>query len=272
MGLPSGAGYAPASVMLPLHQWLVLSAQGSAGDAFAEVQPPAPLPIDWLFSASLEPVLIVNAASALIAQLNPAAANLFGKLGNELSGTPFIGAFDSSSLAEIKRCLAMARKSGSADSAAVRTRDDGPVVRVQVSLARAAADIFYLVRLDGVPTAPSRTTSAVLDAVEGASVGFLMAESGLLVEYANRAFFDMVQVESASELYGTSVLHWLKFAQADLTRLREQMSEHQAVTLLTTQLSPLRTPQCRVEVCAIPVPEEREHSWGFTVRELPNLN
>jgi nitrogen-specific signal transduction histidine kinase len=259
--------------MLPLHQWLVLNAQSGAEDGFAELQPPAPLPVDWLFGASMEPVLIVNAANALIAQLNPAAANLFGGLGTTLIGAPLVACFEESSALEMQRCLALAQTTGGADSAPLRPLEGGPMLRAQVSLVRAAAETYWLVRLDAShATAPARTSSTVFDAVDQASVGFLMAESGLRVEYANRAFIDMIKVGATAELYGTSVLHWLKFSEADLTRLRDQVADHQAVALLTTHLCPVRQPRRRVEVCAIPVPEDRQTSWGFTVRELPNLN
>jgi PAS domain-containing protein len=264
--------YALRCDMLPLYQWLVLSPPGTEHNS-AELDLPALLPSDWLFNASNEPVLIVRAASGDIVQANPAAASLFGRVCTELAGTKFLSAFDKSSSAEIRRCLALAQNSGSAQTAALRTLN-GSSVRALLSLVRSPAESYMLIRLDhnGAPPVGDHGRSVVLAAIECAPVGFVLTESGFHIDYANRAFAEMVELKSAAEVHGSSLLRWLRLTDEDLARLSTQLSQREAATLLTTQLCPAINSPRRVEICAIPVPDAGNRCWGFTVRDLPRLN
>lgn len=228
------------------------------------------LPIDWLFKASIEPVLIVDAANERIAHLNPAACSLLTD-PDTLIGAPLIAAFDVSSAAQIRQCMDLALRVGSASSAPLRARGGAGSLRAQLSLVRTPRHAHLLVRLDPGPCLPERGESAVFDAMDRAPVGFLMTDSGLRVEYANRTLLEMLQ-EEPSAVQGTSLLRWLPLTPADCSQLRDCMAARQALTLLTTQLSRLRALPCPVAVCAIAVPEGGDTSWGFTVQDLSKFN
>jgi PAS domain-containing protein len=257
--------------MLPLYQWLVSGPQGTAGSSVdAEA---APLPSDWLFNASNEPVLIVNAANTNIVQANPPAAALLGQICSELAGTQFLAAFEKTNTAEIRRCLALAQSAGSASSAVLRTQNGGSDVRAQLSLVRSACESYMLVRLDrDVLRAGGRGRSPAFEAIDRASAGFLLTEHGFHIDYANRAFAAMAGVRSPAEVRGSSLLEWLQLTEEDLSGLRAHQSQRAAATLLTTELCPAGRRPRRVEICAIPVPDGVNQCWGFTVRDLPRLN
>jgi len=259
--------------MLPLYQWLVLGPHGTEGNS-VEAGAPAPLPSDWLFNASNEPVLIVNATTTNIVQANPPAAALFGQVYSELAGTLFVAAFEKSSGAEVRRCLDLARSAGSASSAVLRTQHGSAQVRAQLSLVRSPSDSFFLVRLDPDVRRPvsGAARSLAFEAIDRAVVGFVLTESDFHIDYANRAFAQMVEAGSAAEVRGSSLLGWLRLTEEDLSRLRAQLTQREAATLLTTQLCPVGKRPRRVEVCAIPVPDAVNQCWGFTIRNLPRLN
>jgi nitrogen-specific signal transduction histidine kinase len=264
--------------MLPLPQRSVLSPHDGEENS-AEAKASAQLSCDWLHAASDEPVIIVDAASESIVQANPAAAGLFRTTPPLLVGTKLSTTFEASSAAKVRRCLSMAQTAGSARTAAICARDGaiGLGIQIQVSLVRASPKSYFLVRLE--PNMPRRqsngrsgTKSVVFDAIDAAPVGFLIAEAEFRVDYANRAFVEMVGAESHVDVCGNVLTRWLRLTDADLSQLRVQLSQRQAATVLTAQLCPARGRPRRVEVCAVPVPDGHNTCWGFTVRNLPRLN
>jgi PAS domain-containing protein len=231
-----------------------------------------------LFAASLEPVLILDSATEAIVEANPAAAQLLGVDRSALVGIPFLRIFDSVSSLSVQTSLAAVRSAlGGADSVQVCTQDGGTPLSVTVSLFRASPRTFLLVRLaaagdGGLGDFRAGAPSAVFHAIEATSVAFLVTDSGFFLEYANRAFIDLVGLASQADVRSKSLARWLKFTAADLERLREQVSHRQAATLFCTGLETEHQPSRMVEVCAVVVPNGQDTCWGFTVRELPRLN
>ena len=238
---------------------------------------PAELPYDQLFAAAAEPVLIVDAATECIVEANPAAAALLTSTRPALVGALLTDAFVASGAEPIRSSLSRARRHGSSKALSVRTRDGGAELTATLSLFRTAAESYVLVRL----TAPSSALlhslrgggrSKVLDAIESASVGFLMTDSNFNVEYANPAFVEMIELSSVDEVVGKTLMHWLELSAADLARLSEQMSHRKAVTVLTTRLRSDQKRSCDVEVSAVAVPDQENACWGFSIRHRPILN
>jgi PAS domain-containing protein len=114
--------------------------------------------------------------------------------------------------------------------------------------------------------------SPVLAAIEGATVGFLVADADLRVEYANRAFIEMIEAGGLEDLRNRSLQRWLEFTTSDSARLQAQMCCRQAVTVLDTTLRSERGSTRRVEVRAVAVPDEQSACWGFSVCARPPVN
>jgi PAS domain-containing protein len=235
------------------------------------------LPSEWLFSMAVEPVLIVDATTQRILQANPAAAELVRISQRLLIGAPFKGVFDASSLQAITHSIDSACATGQSEAVALRTAADSTELGVRLSLFRAEAERYLLVRLvAGVgpaferPSGPAQTPA--FDAIEGASVGFLVTDSGFRVEYANQAFLEMVGLPALDQVRGKSLARWLALSDTDLARLRDQMSQRQASSIMTAGLRSEHNLLREVEVCAVAVPDGQLPCWGFTLRELPRLN
>lgn len=269
-------GYAPQCDMLPLHPWLVLSAPDVEGNS-AEVEAQAPLPCDRLFAASIEPVLLIDAVTGIIVQANPCAAGLLRTPREALIGTHLLAAFEASSAPDLERSLAHAGNFGSADTPILQPRSGGPALRAQLSVVRAPPESYFLLRLASdclasLNESAAGDSSAVFEGIDGASVGFLIADSEFRVDYANRSFVAMVHAKSPDDVRGKSLLRWLPLTAADLSRLRTSLSERHASILITASLHPDRHLSRRVELCAVPVPDGPDTCWGFTVRNLPRLH
>jgi PAS domain-containing protein len=262
--------------MFPQHQWSFFSPREATEENPGESSSPARLPCEQLFAASSEAVLILDAASNKILQANPAAAALLRTTRTALGGSSFPAAFESSNSAEIQRRIRLARSSGSSDVMAVRALGGGIDLSARVSLVRAGSHSYLLVRLAPALSVASSggagTGSGVLEAIDCAPVGFLIAEVGFHVDYANRAFMEMAGIHSESEVRGSPLTRWLRLSEADLGQLAQQLSDRQSTGRLTTQLCSGGSRARRVEICAVPVPDGEHTWWGFTVSELPRLN
>jgi PAS domain-containing protein len=232
------------------------------------------LPSEWLFSVALEPVLIIDAGSRCIVQANPAAAELLQHPQAALVGIPLVRLFDESSTGIIEDSLNKAQGAGDAEEVTCRAAGGGPELRAKLSLFRSGAESFVLVRLaaEADEAWKSRSQSPVFDAIEGASVGFLLTDSGLRIEYANQAFIDMIELPPPVEMRGKSLVQWLQLTADDLARLRDQMLQREATSVMTARLRTERDSPLEVEVCAVAVPDGAHTCWGFTIRELPRLN
>jgi PAS domain-containing protein len=238
---------------------------------------PAELPYDQLFAAAAEPVLIVEAATERIVEANPAAAALLRSTRPALVGALLTDGFVASGAESLRGSLSRACRHGSSNPLSVRTRDGGAELTATLALFRTAAQSYVLVRLTAPPSAVLHnlrggSRSKVLDAIESASVGFLMTDSSFKVEYANPAFVEMIELSSVDEVLGKTLTRWLELSSADFARLSEQMSQRKAVTVLTTRLRPDQKRSRDVEVSAVAVPDQENACWGFSIRHRPILN
>jgi PAS domain-containing protein len=261
--------------MFPQHKWSFFSPQ-EAPEENSDEASSSTLPCEQLFAASSEAVLILDAGSNRILQANPAAAALLRTTRTALIGTSFAAAFESSSSTEIQHRIRLARTSGSSEVMAVRALGGGIDLSARVSLVRAGSQSYLLVRLEPALSRASSSgagpSSAVLEAIDCAPVGFLITEAGFHVDYANRAFTEMAGVNSEAEVRGSPLTRWLRLSETDLGQLAQQLSERQSTGRLTTQLCSAGSRSRRVEICAVPVPEGEHTWWGFTVSVLPRLN
>jgi PAS domain-containing protein len=232
---------------------------------------------DWLFTSAAEPMLIVQAETGTIVEANPPAADLFRETCARMLGTVLSSAFEPASAATVEACVAIAQVVGSAETLCVRPRSGGVELSARLSLFRAPTGSFLLVRLGSTqsPAANDQrpgTGSVVFQAIDTAQVGFLLTDRGFCVDYANREFLDMIDLDSQHDICGGSLLRWLSLSDTDLRQLRTQLSQRQAVTRLTTHLTSRRGDPRRVEVCAVAVPAGSDTCWGFSICEQPRLN
>jgi PAS domain-containing protein len=246
--------------MLALHAW-----------SYTEINS------DSLFAASDQAILIVDADTGIILRANPAASLLLNLPSAALVDAALVSIFDDAGALELRRNFSVAKTSGSATASMLSERRAGRCLSVQLSLVLSVPKSYVLARLESSRSAARgapqlNPESAVLAAIDAAPIGFLIAAGDFHVDYANPAFVRMVKARSQAAVRGSSLLRWLRFNAADLSRLRARLSQRHAADILTTVLHPnLGLPQ-HVEVCAVPVPDAFDSQWAFTVRELPLLN
>ena len=266
-----------SKLSLVLNQWLRQRVRNRAqshsnGDAGGAES----LSCDRLFQASAAPVLIVDATSDKIVDGNPAAAALFRTLPSTLMGTLFLEAFAAASSQTLQFALATARTLGTAAATDVRSHA-GAALTLTLSLFRTATGPYLLVHPAAAAHPPIKRpsvalSSPVFDAIDEASVGFLIADSNFRVDYANRGFVRMVNLPSPEEMRGAPLTRWLTLSDDHLTDLHQQRLNRHAVGELNTTLRTQQDAVRRVEVSAIAVPDGQQTWWGFCVREVARLH
>jgi PAS domain-containing protein len=187
-----------------------------------------------------------------------------------LIGTPLREAVDPASASALDRSLECASRAGRAAPIVVRARNTRTDLSATISLFRRPPESYWLVRLAANPDADCEDfhkapASAVLAAIEGATVGFLVADADLRVEYANRAFIEMIEAGCLEDLRSHSLQRWLEFTTTDSDRLQAQMCQRRAVTVLDTTLRSERGSTRHVKVRAIAVPDGQSPCWGFSI-------
>ncbi len=235
------------------------------------------LSFDALFAAANEPVLILDAGSGRIVDANPAVAQLLRADRATLLGTLFIDALEQSSVEAVQRSFALARAEGRAGAISIRTRQGASTLGLETALFHVAPDSFLLLRLARPVGASSRAArrgadSLVLKALERSSVGFLITDAQLRIEYVNRACVQMLGLLSADQICGRPLAAWLSLGDADLARLQGPLAERHAATVLRTSLYDAGSGARYVEVHAVAVPAGKSTRWGITLRERPRLN
>lgn len=230
-----------------------------------------------LFEAAPEPVLIIDAIRGSIVNANVAAARLLQRRRSELVGTLLARAFDSASHRVVENSIAAALVHGVARTGSIRVPNTAVVLVATLSLVRVAGKAYMLSRFrtlaeDAESDMPHLEAPAMSEAIENNADAFALTDSELRVEYANRAFLQMIELDSTQEVCGRSLTRWLGLTQDDLGRMRRQMAARESVSsLITTLLSGQSAPR-DVEALAIAVPDGPDTCWGFSIRERSALN
>jgi PAS domain-containing protein len=224
-----------------------------------------------LFKAAGAAVLVVEQGTGRVAEANLAALALLGLAPAGLVGKDWLGAFSAPSAQRLADACRHAWLANSPIQIEAESFAGARALVAAITTFRVGRDAYLLVRLvlhDAMPESAGQRTSAVLDALERMPTGFVVTDSRLQVDFGNRAFLEMVQLESLEQLRGRSLAQWLALTEADLLRLREQMSRRQAASVLVTTLHAGPVIGRSVEVTAIAVPDAPHPCWGFTLRLL----
>ena len=229
-------------------------------------------PASSMFAAARSALLVVEQATGRVAEANDAAGQLLGLQKSALLGSYWLGAFDQACTQQLADGCREAELKQLPLIFDVRGRDGRAPLRATITLFKVGRDTYLLVRLlpgDAPVVEPARDgTAQALDELDNTSIGFVVTNRYLQVEYANRAFLAMVRPENAEEVSGRSLARWLALTEDDLQRLREQVTGRQATVVIRTALHEGPTAGRGVELTAVAVPDAPEPCWGFTLRLL----
>lgn len=206
-----------------------------------------------LFQLSSEPVLLVDAATRRVTDVNPAAAAALGGQAKQLVGKPFSAGADDAEREAASRHLDVVKDQGRAEPVAVHGAD-GAAFTVSAALVRQEGAGLFLVRL--VPegarggAVSDGSASRTVRAIQASPDGFAVADADGRVLGVNRAFLEMTELASEEQARGQRLDRWLGRPGADLDTLLAMVREHGAVRLFSTALRGEYGSLAEVEVSA----------------------
>lgn len=227
-----------------------------------------------MFQVSSEPVIILDANSRKVVEINPAAAQLLGESTQRLLGRVFAAGLDAAGRQDLEAVFATVKVTGRSGTAVVRIGGDATrECTASVALFREENSVFFLVRLAPAQVGMARqfapeSTSRVLEIVGASPDGFVVTEMDGRVLFANRAFLDIVQLTTEDQARTESLGRWLGRPGVDFNLLTSQLREHSTLRLFATTLRGEYGAMTDVEICGVAVPDGESPCFGFTIRDV----
>jgi transcriptional regulator PpsR len=224
-----------------------------------------------LFHAVSEAVLIVDATTLKIVELNPAAARIFGEPARKLNGRALPDCFAAASRTALQNLLDAVRTARQPEDARLVLAGSGAEVGVSASMFRQDSTALMLVRVAPPPVdvdaSAAPTGRAVMAAIDHAPDALVVTDPSGRILYANASFATMTQMDSAEQVEGESLDRWLGRAGVDLGVLIATLRQNDAVRMFPTVLRGRFGGETTVEISAASVPGPNA-CLGFTVRDV----
>lgn len=226
-----------------------------------------------LFETSSEAMIVVDAASQKVVEVNPAAAELIGQPAKRIVGRPLAEWFDAAGAQAARAMLAVLEASGRADDVTAAMAQGGRAMLLSATTFRHDAASLFLLRLvpaDGASNviALPKSKSRMLKAVERATDGFVLTDADGRVLAANKAFLDLVELATEEQASGESMDQWFQRPGVDLNVLIGNLRQRGAVRLFASSLRGTLGTVSDVEISAVSVVNGDVPFFGFTIRNV----
>ena len=226
-----------------------------------------------LFETVGQAVMMVDAATQVVVEANPAALRLFGDGAKRLLGRSFLDAFDPASRAEAGTLLASMRTGGRADDVALRLPGAVDSLMVSASVYRQDNSLLVLIRLmpgDLAPAASagSRESAAMMQVVDRVPDAVVVTDPQGRIVTVNATFAELVQLPDGEQVVGQPLDRWLGRSSVDLNVLMGTLRQHGVVRLFPTTLRAQYGSPLKVEISAVAVPQADPPCLGFTIRDV----
>lgn len=222
-----------------------------------------------LFQLASEPVLIVDAATQRIVEVNPAASALVGKDVRKLTGAVFAELFEDSSRQAQQSFVAALRVAPRVDNVHVQLAGSGEAVLLSGSLFRQDNSTLLLVllaKVGGRGAQLSTDHSRLLQAVEKSPDAFVVTDYSGEILTANPAFVDLVQAATIEQVRGKPMARWIGRPGVDLDVLLANVRNHGSVRHFSTILRSDFGATEDVEISGVDVPGGQLPCLGFSLR------
>lgn len=223
-----------------------------------------------LFQMSSEAVLVVDAPTQRIVEVNPAAQRLFGGASGRPLGRSLSQVLDPSSGPVLQTLLDTVRAAGRADEARVRLADGKPEVLASASMFRQDGASFFLVRfasLQGDAAMP-KLKAKLLKVVENAPDGLVVTGQDGRIITANAAFLDLAELTTEDQARGQPLERWFGRLGVDFSVLMANLRQHGSVRLFATTLRGEHGGAAKVEISAVSVVNGDQPCFGFAIRNV----
>ncbi len=226
-----------------------------------------------LFQISTEAVLVVDAATAKLVEINPAADRLLSKRFKRTLGRAVTDFFDPASATAVQAVLDAVRFAGKADEISVRLLDVPAEHILAASLFRQENSSHVLVRLSsaapgGHGAVVPRAKSTLLKVVEQLPDGFVVTDAAGHILTANTRFLDLAELATEDQARSRSLDQFIGETGVDFTVLAANLREHGSVRNFATRMTGENGASEDVEITAVAALDGEQPCLGFTIRTL----
>ncbi len=230
-----------------------------------------------LFQTASEAVIIVDAQTARILEINPAAEKLFAASSKRKLGKSLLDAFEATSARDVKALFEQIRSSGRGETLRATLVGSKLDVTVAGSLFRQETSAYVLVRIAAVHLEnSSRTEGAAGDrlkqAVERMPDAFVMIGKDRRIQTANFAFLELVQRATEEQVRDEPLDRWLGRSQVEIETFLGNTAQHgtarQFATIIRGEFGSIE----EVEASAVCVTDADFTCFGLTLRTVGRRN
>jgi transcriptional regulator PpsR len=223
-----------------------------------------------LFQITGEAVLIVEAGSNRIVELNRTACTLLDGTSQQLTGRCLHDLFEAKGQKKIQKLLAGDKSGGKNDEIVVRLA--GTTIDVRLATSPLAQHTgLILVRL--TPTSANasallKSQSSVFDVVDKLPDGFVVTDQDRRILTANTAFIDMTQLAIEAQVCGEQIDRWVGRHAIDMAVIGNTLKERGEVQNFSTIVRGEYGVSTEVEITAVSVYADKRPCIGMTLRPL----
>ncbi|HEY0328180.1 MAG TPA: transcriptional regulator PpsR [Rhodopseudomonas sp.] len=228
-----------------------------------------------VFDASNEAVLIVSATELRIVEANAAAVQALTGLrrGNEdLAGREFLLDIAPKDREAVRALLARVSERGKALSILVHLGSSAQPWMLRGALMPSEPDQILLLHFTpatiAAPSPEQLEHSAIKELIDRVPDGFVALDADGVIQHANQAFLDLVQVGSKGPVIGESLRRWLSQPGADWSALLSQLRRYKSVRLFRTTLRGELGTETEVEISAVDVDSDQQSYIGVLLRNV----
>lgn len=224
-----------------------------------------------LFQLSAEPVVIVDAASQKIVEVNPAASAMFGAEARRLPGGAFSDLFGAASRQAVQSFVAAARLAPRVDNVLVELAQTHERVMISGSLYRQeniSHILVLLARMDGSAAPDSKRQAALQKIVEEIPEAFVILDSSRRITRANAAFVDLVQIGDEAHVRGEPIDRWIGRPDVDADVIFTNLKTHGSIRQYSTVARGELGGSEDIEIVGAAVRDAAETLYGLLIRTV----
>ena len=234
----------------------------------------------YLLASSSDAILLIDADTRRIIDINPAAAERLGIEGADLQGAAAKSVLGPGGDSILAKRLDGLLTGNDADRFNLPL-SDGSSAHATVALFRQAGQPIFMLQFGGLHHAKPSVRDSHADRrfndyfLASPDAIVLTDKTGRIVQ-ANAAFLDLVQVATERQVRGASLGRWLGRTSVDLGVLMSNVRQRGSLKLFSTHLRAEHGALTEVEISAVAIGGSEEGLLGFAVRDvgrrLPSTN
>ncbi len=228
-----------------------------------------------LFETSNEAVVLVRESNLRIIEANPAALEALGlgrRSSEDVAGREILPELPPQERDALHAMLLRVREQGKAPGIVVHLGPDRNAWIVRASLIASEPGPIFLLQLSpaGQPSLNPRQIDAVPleDMLDRLPDGFLVVDRKGVIQRANRAFLDLVEVGAKGSVIGEQLARWVWRPGADVQVLLANVFRHRVVRMFCTTIHGELGNEAQVEIAAAGSSDVEPLHVGLIIRDI----